>query len=542
MARRGAAFRAIADFFLKAYEDKPFEDRKKAEALAIILAVVAASCLLLTFIIVVTAVKFITISLAVVFAVLLLALRTGKARSVAYIVGPVLSVLFISVVFVQEYASAIELYMLGSLSIFVIVLSSLIASSGWQPVTCMIISTAGFLADYFIRVLPGQIAAKGDLCVDDLVINLVLGWVAAGVSAALINRNRRLLRSSETEASKSLDRLSSIENAVDATKASLDLGSRLAESSRSTSALVGEMRTELGSAKEEMDVLDAKTRNLSDSLSEIAAGSAKLRSAADSQSAVVNETSAAIEEMTASIKNISSITGSRREAISQLTSSTEEGRREMDRSAQAVKAMESTASDILEIVKVINSVASQTNLLAMNAAIEAAHAGEFGRGFSVVADEIRSLSEKTGKNVKTVSATIKETIRAMQDASAANGSVRTIFDRISEETAAVAEAMEEIIRGLNEVSDGTEEIMSGVESSVSATAQLKDGVGNVDARIAEAADALKKLAEASAIILSILDSLRDRSDSLADEAARVSAIGSDNESGLKRLSDSLTDR
>ncbi len=141
-----------------------------------------------------------------------------------------------------------------------------------------------------------------------------------------------------------------------------------------------------------------------------------------------------------------------------------------------------------------------------------------------------------------MSATIKETIRAMQDASAANGSVRTIFDRISEEAAAVASAMEEIIRGLNEISDGTEEIMGGVEASVSATAQLKDGVGSVDARIAEAADALKKLTEASSIILSFLDSLRERSNSLANEAARVSAIGSDNESGLKRLSDSLMER
>jgi methyl-accepting chemotaxis protein len=532
----------IADFFMKPYQDRPAEERNRVKALAIILAIVAVCCLLLAFVINDVSARWITAGLSLIFAVFLLLLKAGKARITGFIVGPVLSLVFVSITFVQPYDVGYELYMMGFLGMFAIVLTSLIASSGKQPLACMLITTAGLLADFFTRVLPGQLAKKGNLSADDLAIALVIGWVSAGISAGLIRRNRRLVRSAETEAEKSQERLLSIEKAVEATGESLNLGSRLAESSKLTSSLVDEMRGAIGSAKEEMGVLDSKARNLSESLAEIAAGSAGLRSASDGQSAIVNETSAAIGEITASIKNITGITGSRREAISVLTSSTEKGRGEMDRSTQAVKAMEASAADILNIVKVINTVASQTNLLAMNAAIEAAHAGEYGRGFSVVADEIRSLSEQTGKNVKAVGATVRETIRAMQDAAAANESAREIFGRISGETKAVADAMEEILRGLDEVSGGTEEIMHGVESSVATTGRLKDGVEAVDARIAEAVEALKKLTEASALTLGSLEAVRGRFTGLAAEAAKVSQIGASNETGLKRLSESLASK
>ena len=131
--------------------------------------------------------------------------------------------------------------------------------------------------------------------------------------------------------------------------------------------------------------------------------------------------------MTASIHNIAHITRERKTAVESLAKSTEEGQNIVNSFSEEMKKVEASTGSILDIVRVISSVASQTNLLAMNAAIEAAHAGEYGRGFAVVADEIRKLSEQTNKNVREITDTVKLTIKDIQNAAAGIESCRIFY-------------------------------------------------------------------------------------------------------------------
>jgi methyl-accepting chemotaxis protein len=211
----------------------------------------------------------------------------------------------------------------------------------------------------------------------------------------------------------------------------------------------------------------------------------------------------------------------------------------MTKAAEAVKAMEASSASILDIVGVIRSVASRTNLLAMNAAIEAAHAGESGKGFSVVADEIRKLSEATGQNVKLISASIKGTIDSVRTAAEVNHRAKEIFDQIDREADKVASAMEEIARGIGEISEGSGEILSGVSESVSITAKVKDAALNMDEKVRQSTADLRTFDESVAATKASLGSIVLRFDDILAEARTVSAAGRDNETALRSLTETL---
>ena len=238
----------------------------------------------------------------------------------------------------------------------------------------------------------------------------VITLVATSLNA-LINREKRFLAQSREATARADRQLGLLKGALDASTTSLAQGNMLSDSAKKTAAFAADSADLVKRAEQAMHALADDSRKLGDEIGRIGASSARARSSAEGQSSVINETSAAIEQMTASIRNINGVTRDRQGAVRELSKSTDDGRNIVSASSKSMGAVESSTGAILDIVNVISAVAAQTNLLAMNAAIEAAHAGEAGRGFAVVADVIRKPSEQTSKSVKAVTDTVKGTIR-----------------------------------------------------------------------------------------------------------------------------------
>ena len=202
----------------------------------------------------------------------------------------------------------------------------------------------------------------------------------------------------------------------------------------------------------------------------------KINDNMERQSSAVEQTSASIEEMISNITSVAKSVNKADNFSKKLLVDAHDGGDTVDEVIEAVRGIEESSDQIKEIVNVIQGIAEQTNLLAMNAAIEAAHAGEQGRGFSVVADEIRSLAEHTADNTKSITNIIKAITKRIEEtvelASNSGKSLDNILD-MSENTARV---VSEINTANSELEVGGRDILETIRHLNNITTGVKESV------------------------------------------------------------------
>jgi methyl-accepting chemotaxis protein len=193
-----------------------------------------------------------------------------------------------------------------------------------------------------------------------------------------------------------------------------------------------------------------------------------------SQSSSVVESSSAIEQMVANIRSVTGILEKNGGTIKALENSSESGKVSINNSVEAIKKIQEQSGNLLEASKIIQAIASQTNMLAMNAAIEAAHAGESGKGFSVVADEIRKLAEDSNKQGKNITNNLKVVLASVKEVTDSSVQLQNQFNEIYDLTQTVARQELTIMNAMHEQSEGGEQILEAIKQIQDVTASVKD--------------------------------------------------------------------
>ena len=201
----------------------------------------------------------------------------------------------------------------------------------------------------------------------------------------------------------------------------------------------------------------------------------KLSNHVEHQTGAVSQASSAIEEMMANIKSVSATLLKNVENVRDLQESSETGKASLQEVVSDIQEIARESDGLLEINSVMENIASQTNLLSMNAAIEAAHAGEAGRGFAVVADEIRKLAESSSEQSKVIGNVLKKIKDSMDKITRSTDNVLNKFEAIDQGVRTVAEQEEGIRGAMDEQSRVSKQVLGASGQVSEITQQVKGG-------------------------------------------------------------------
>lgn len=253
------------------------------------------------------------------------------------------------------------------------------------------------------------------------------------------------------------------------------------------------------------------------------------------QAASIEQSSSSINQMAASIRSLAEISESRLNMVNNLKNIASDGERAMEQSIDTIKKVSSSAEIISELLSVITNIASQTDLLAMNAAIEAAHAGDAGKGFSVVADEIRNLAENTANNSKEIEhslRTVMENITLSETNTQNTGEIfRNIINGIND----VGNSFMEMKSAMYELSIGSNQVIDALESIVRITTSVQNSTGEVNDKINSISTAVQNVSTISSTTRSEVGNITERLSKLFKNIETISRIGRENVEIIKKL-------
>lgn len=309
----------------------------------------------------------------------------------------------------------------------------------------------------------------------------------------------------------------------------------MAASSEETAASLHEIRVNTEGMKNKIVILDGEVSSSTRSADELGDHIQRLSELISSQASAIDESSASIEEMTANITNIAKAAEEKLRIASELETTALDGQSEMEETELVIKKVAASASVIMEMIQIIQDIASRTNLLAMNAAIEAAHAGEFGKGFAVVADEIRNLAESSAESAKQITQSLGEVTEYIDISETSTEKTGEIFSVIVDQIKGVAFSMAEMKNATHELSIGAKQILEALGSLISTTEEVKGSSTDMNHQVATIIAAMQRVSMISSDTKTGMEEITIGINEIYKAAEAISESGADNSRSVDNL-------
>ncbi len=276
-----------------------------------------------------------------------------------------------------------------------------------------------------------------------------------------------------------------------------NISTRLVEDSKNSSSTLDEMKGSIESVQDRILKLDNELKSVTNTTSDVNEFISNVTDQINKQANSINQSSIEIEKMSSSIKEIANVTESTLDVVHNLEARAISGEEEMQKTISLIKKVADSAHVIIDMISVINNIAEKTNLLAMNAAIEAAHAGDAGKGFAVVADEIRKLAEDSARNSQEISKSLKlilDYIHISEDTTKITGET---FNQIVEGVKGLAVSMVEMKNTINGVDSGNKQVNLTLRTLVSISNEVKSSSDQMSEGVSNISNSMKNVSHIS---------------------------------------------
>ena len=400
---------------------------------------------------------------------------------------------------------------------------------------------AGLLVWILTNVLKYQplYMENGNTAVMNVII-CSLGIITVNLCLLLFDSfTRHVVKIAEENENKSQLALAKISNVIVETAEGLNIGKQLSESTAKAANSVEEIGNLYSYINSETTSLSTEAVTIKDSSFQINDKADQMKQSVQNQSNAITSTSAALNEMSASLTNISSIANDQRAGMNTLVNNLDSQMKLLHDLVNDMMKVKESSDKVSTFVEAVNKISAQTGLLAMNASIEAAHAGTLGKGFSVIASEIRKLSEETTKNAQKITDTLEENEAIVNTTSESVMSFSAYTKTITEELRKTIRVMEEILAGVSEIDTGTRDVMNALTQIVddaNVNTQLAEGVAG---EIIQQNSALQNISNGTEQLQQKVSSLEGLLANIRDAIAEIDQNASANEIVAAKISGAL---